>query len=76
MSRAIAIIALVAALPLAGCANIVTPADDDYQLGDATASYCETTDPTVRRAGRLLAAQAGLNLVDLCRARELLEAGE
>ncbi len=63
-------------IALSGCANIVTPADDDYRLGDATHSYCETTDPTVRAAGRLLAAQAGLDLIDLCRAREVIGASQ
>lgn len=63
----IAIIA-AAALLLAGCASITTPGEDGYHLGETTRTYCETTDPATRAAGRRLAAAAGVTLIDLCRA--------
>lgn len=67
----IAIIAAtaVAAATLAGCASITSPVDDDYHFGDTTRTYCESTNPAVRDAGRDLAESAGISLIDLCGAR-------
>lgn len=53
---------------LAGCANLTSPLDEDYRLGDNLVEYCESTSPEVRQAGRVLARRAGVELIDLCRA--------
>ncbi|GAA0753351.1 hypothetical protein [Sphingomonas trueperi] len=66
--KLLAIIAVAAAIMLAGCAGLASPTADDYQLGDNVEHYCETTSPTIRAAGRAMAKQAGLSLIDLCRA--------
>ncbi|MGP9633726.1 hypothetical protein ACT3R7_11735 [Halomonas sp. AOP43-A1-21] len=70
--KRVAVLAMLALV--AGCAYDA-PGEDDYQLGDVTAHYCESTDQVVRAAGRLLAAQAGLTLPDLCRAHALVNGG-
>lgn len=62
----------VSVASLSGCAHVATPLDEDYRLGDNVAHYCETTDETVRLAGRLMAKRAGLTLPDLCAAHELV----
>lgn len=67
MQHRIMIVAL-SALTLTACESITTPGEDGYELGATTRTYCETTDPTVREAGRRLAATAGIRLVDLCAA--------
>lgn len=68
MKRIIIAATAVAAATLAGCASITSPIDDDYHFGDTTRTYCETTDPATREAGRRLAAKAGITLFDLCNA--------
>lgn len=60
------ILMALGALFAGGCATIVTPVDDGYRFGDTTRTYCETTDPAIREAGRRLAAGAGLTLFDIC----------
>lgn len=67
-------IAMMLAL-VAGCASLTSPLDEGYEFGDNMAHYCESTDKTVRAAGRLLAARAGLTLPDLCAARALVGGG-
>ena len=64
------IILALAAL-LSGCANINTPLDDGYQLGDLTATpfalqrqYCETADPKLRAVRMVLLQRAGVPLPD------------
>lgn len=58
------IFAFAAALALTACANLTTPTDPDYQLGDLTGSvlqmqaeYCATAEPG-QRALRLAALRA------------------
>lgn len=61
---------LVGGLALvAGC----TLPGNEYRLGDGAARYCESTDPEVRAAGRVLAARAGTTLPDLCAAHAFME---
>lgn len=64
------VLGMLAALALSGCAGVTKPSDDDYQLGDTTRTYCTTTNPIVRKAGRRLAQKSGITLIDLCRARD------
>ena len=55
-----------AIVALNGCANIVSPVDDNYRLGAMTRTYCETTDPAVRKVGRMAALRTGTTLPDMC----------
>jgi len=68
MRKRIILLSIAGTFALGGCSNLVTPADDDYHFGDTTRTYCETTDPRLRDAGREAASVAGVRLFDLCRA--------
>lgn len=63
--------AAVVTLSLAGCASLTSPLAEDYTLGDNTRHYCSSVDPKIRAAGRGLAASAGVQLIDLCKATDL-----
>jgi hypothetical protein len=59
--------ALAGAALLAGCAAITSPLDEDYQLGDLTASalslqaqYCATADPRERAIRLAVLRSAGV----------------
>lgn len=62
---------VVTALSLAGCSSLVSPLAEDYTLGDNTRHYCTSVDPKIRAVGRGLAASAGVQLIDLCKAADL-----
>lgn len=63
--------AAVVPLSLAGCASLTSPLAEDYTLGDNTRHYCSSVDPKIRAVGRGLAASAGVQLIDLCKAADL-----
>lgn len=63
------LLAVLAGLSLTACANLETPLDDGYQLGDLTGSllaaqaeYCATADPYRRAALAAVLRSQGIGL--------------
>ena len=74
------VLAAAALLTLAGCANIESPLDDGYDVGDLTATplvlqarYCDTADPRLRAVRMVLLQRSGVQLPDKGACADIVE---